>query len=145
VSVGLFDGFCIRIHKVHHRENPRADLHRKHTVRSRPWDTRANLRPRGTVGDLSIFISITHPLSASGVHPDGTTKVASPVGYQSTSGGPACARTMDAKKRLKHSNYFHHGFFMVPLIASTSWSPPPRLFTFSLEFFACRPRSSRYI
>ena len=44
-------------------ENPRADLHG-----SRPWDTGANLRPRGPVGDLPIFISITYPLSVSGVH-----------------------------------------------------------------------------
>jgi hypothetical protein len=57
----------------------RADLYirksgliQKHVMNIRkPWDTGANLRPRGTrstVGDLSI----THPLNASGARPETT-------------------------------------------------------------------------
>jgi hypothetical protein len=47
-------------------------------------------------------------------------------------------------KKSKHSNYFHHGFFMVPLVASIFGNlHPGRLVTFSLELRACRWQSSR--
>ena len=76
---------------------------------SKPWGTGAHHRPRGTVGDLSI----THPLNASGTHPDGTTKVGR---WRDTNRHPegVYVQFLWGAKKSKHSNYFHHGFFMVP-------------------------------
>ena len=96
---------------------------------AKPWGTGANHRPRGTVADLSI----THPLPASGVHPDGVTKVgrwwyntARPEGL------PVHIRWLD--KKGKHAQYFHHGFLMVPLIASTFGHLHPDFLRFLWHF-----------
>ena len=95
----------------------------------RPWGTGANHRPRGTVADLSI----THPLDASGTHPDGTTKVGRWWDINRHPEGLNVHSRWGAKKS-KHSNYFHHGFFMVPLVASTFGHLHPDFLRFLWNF-----------
>ena len=102
----------------------RADLYIR-----KPWGTGANLRPRGTVADLSI----THPLDASGTHPDGTTKVGRWWDINRHPEGVNVHSRWGAKKS-KHSNYFHHGFFMVPLVASTFGHLHPDFLRFLWNF-----------
>jgi len=76
-----------------------------------------------TVGDLSI----THPLD------DGTTKVGRWWDINRHPEGLNVHSRWGAKKS-KHSNYFHHGFFMVPLVASTFGHLHPDFLRFLWNF-----------
>ena len=75
----------------------------------------------------------THPLNASGTHPDGITKVGR---WWDTNRHPEGlnVRPRWGAKKSKHSNYFHHGFFMVPLVASNFGHLHPDFLRFLWNF-----------
>ena len=105
---------------------------------SKPWGAGAIYRPRGTVGDLSI----THPLNAPGTHPDGTAKVGR-WWYTNRRRHPEGLNVHSrwGAKKSKHSNYFLHGLFMVPLVASTFVVISTQTLYVSLELCTLRSQS----
>ena len=80
-----------------------------------------------------IMQKITHPLDASGTHPDGTTKIGRWWDINRHQEGLNVHSRWGAKKS-KHSNNFHHGFFTVPLVASTFGHLHPDFLRFLWNF-----------